>query len=472
MFLPTIEPVVLLGLIALVTVPTARGASVEPGASSVGHAGAVLWREVRIPEAFLAAARVKGHPLRYGGDLRLGDLTGDGRADLLVFRCDQASALKPCFLGAFGLNGRALWQVGAGGTQPLRPGPVAIHDIDGDGPSEVICFYQDPSIKADKKSLADVIVQIREGRTGKVKRQAAPPGLRQRKGWGPNWCHQRILVCNLRGRPAAQDFIVKLGDTIVAFDDGLSVLWTYQIRWNDYGRCSAYIPAVGDIDGDGRDEVNGGYFLLDSDGTPLWEKPLGPHMDSVAITEWDGGRMRAICSGGGHVMDERGRPVLALGPKLVPHGQEARVADVLPESPGPEMVIRYNGHTPDVMVVSNAGKIVRRFKLNSSPNETGMEAVYWNGLNAPALLYNGGLLFDGHGRVAVNPPGLPKPVGDPKMGWYHCIPADVCGDQRQEMVLYNPWTPSVYIYTPDPLDEVAYTRYRPGPRQYNVRLMD
>ena len=39
------------------------------------------------------------------------------------------------------------------------------------------------------------------------------------------------------------------------------MLWTYEIKWNEYGKCSAYIPAVGDIDGDGKDEVNGGYYL-------------------------------------------------------------------------------------------------------------------------------------------------------------------------------------------------------------------
>jgi len=471
---------IVLVILGALTVQTAWATSKTPGTprrekspgSQPGTSPALLWREVQVPETFLATARVKGQRLRYGGDIRLGDLTGNGQADLLVFRCDKASALKPCFLGAFDLSGRALWQVGSGGTQPLRPGPVAVHDIDGDGHSQVICFFQDPSIRAGKKSMADVVVQIRDGRTGKVKRQTAPPEIRQRAGWGPNWCHHRIFVCNLRGRPTPQDFIIKLGDTIVALDDALSVLWTYTIRWNDYGKCSAYIPSVGDIDGDGRDEVNGGYFLLDSDGRPIWEKRWGPHMDSVAITAWDDGRMRAICSGGGHVIDADGKAVLALGAKIVPHGQEVRVADFLPDLPGPEMIVRYNGHTPNVMVVSNAGEILRRFELNASPNETGMEVVYWNGPKAPALLHNGGLLFDGAGRQVVTPPGLHKPVGPAKMGWYHCIPADVCGDAREEMILYNPWAASVFIYTPAPLRQDAYAGYHPGPRQYNARLMD
>ncbi|MFV2070876.1 MAG: hypothetical protein ACC645_28250 [Pirellulales bacterium] len=30
----------------------------------------------------------------------------------------------------------------------------------------------------------------------------------------------------------------------------------------------------------------------------------------------------------------------------------------------------------------------------------------------------------------------------------------------------------LYIYTPGPVDESAYTGYTAGPRQYNPRLMD
>ena len=103
-------------------------------------------------------------------------------------------------------------------------------------------------------------------------------------------------------------------------DDELNVLWTHQTRWFEYANCPAYIPAVGDIDGDGRDELNAGYFVLDSDGTPLWERKLARNMDSVVIDEWDHGKSRAICSGGGYVVDAEGNAVLALGEELVPHG--------------------------------------------------------------------------------------------------------------------------------------------------------
>jgi hypothetical protein len=411
-----------------------------------------------------------GNPQTFGGDVRIGDLDGDKAVDFLVFR--NVDGTKPTFMGAFTMDGEVLWKVGEGGNQPIRPGPVAIHDIDGDGDSEVICFFHKPDVQSKPNQLKDVAVQIRAGPTGEVQRQASPPELTSRSGSGPNWVHQRILIANFRGSKTPRDFVVKLGDTILAFDEDLEVLWTYTTRWNEYGFCSAYIPAVGDIDGDGRDEVNGGYYLIGPDGTPKWEKQLGQHMDSVAITEWDDGHIRAICSGFGHVMDDKGNVILKLGEKLVPHGQEVRVADFLSELAGPEMIIRYNGHDTAAMLVSNDGQVRRKFNLNYSPNNTGMEAVYWNGPRDAALLHNGGRLFDAYGARLFALKELPEPVGPARMGWYHCIPANVCGDEREEVILYNPWDGRIYIYTPSPLTAQAFTGYRASARQYNARLMD
>ena len=171
-------------------------------------------------------------------------------------------------------------------------------------------------------------------------------------------------------------------------------------------------------------------------------------------------------------MDAQGKAVLALGTDVVPQGQEVRVARVTDAAPAPQMVIRHEGHSPAAILVANRGSIVRRITLNSTPNETGMEPVYWRGPDAAALLCNGGWLFDLSAEAVMQPPGLPVTRGDRRQGWHHCIPADVCGDDREEIVLYNPWSDAVYIYTPVPLDEKAFGGYRPGPRQYNPRLMD
>jgi hypothetical protein len=425
-----------------------------------------LWRRVEVP-----AALRQTQPRVFGGDLRIGDLTGDGKVDFLIHRSKDGT-VKPSFLGAFTLEGDILWSAGSGGGQPERPGPVTVYDFDGDGRDEVLCFFSETTDGVPPDSLSDVVIQLRDGRTGRILRQAKPPVFEAIRGSGPNWVHQRLLVANFRGTSRSADFAVKLGEHLLAFDDHLRPLWRYLIPWNEYSWCSAYIPAVGDLDGDNRDEVNGGYYLMDSDGSVIWQGQIGRNMDSVAISEWGGGRMRAIASGYGHVLDARGNVVLRLGEQEVPHGQEARVADFAHQWPGPEMVVRWNGHTPDVILVSNDGQIRRRFRLNSSPNETGMETVYWSGRNNEALLYNGGMLWRGTGEPYAKLPGLPRPAGPAKMGWYHAIPADLVGDEGEELVLYNPWDFSVYIYTGTARGDDARKPYRAGSRQYNARLMD
>ncbi|MFB6219279.1 MAG: hypothetical protein ABEH77_08945 [Halobacteriaceae archaeon] len=425
----------------------------------------LLWRRVAVPEPFVATATVEGEQRRFGGDVRVGDLTGDGVPDLLVFRSADGG-MKPCFFGAFTLSGDPLWRAGAGGDQPRRPGPVAVRDIDGDGAAEVVCLAAADPGAGSPTAMENAVLRVRDGPTGALRREAAPRALTERAGEGPNWVHHRLLLADLRG-DGRRDLVVKLGDTVVAFDADLRTLWSYEVPWTEYPRHAAYVPAVGDVDGDGRDEVFGGHYLLDSDGTPIREAYLADHADSVAVTEF-GGATRAVCSGGGHVLDGRGEVVVALGEQRVPHGQEVRVGDFRAGA-GREMAVRYRGHEPDVLVADESGEVRARFAVEETPNNTGMETLRWR--EERDLLYDGGALFSGAGeRVAGF--GLPEPAGPAKQGWYHCIPADVCGDGREEAVVYNPWDDAVYVFTPAPLDEAAYGGYDPGPRQYNPRLMD
>lgn len=439
--------------------------------SSVGKP--ILHKKITIPASLLSDG--------FGGDIRMGDLTGNGQVEFIVYRSEDvvngiSGGSKPVFMAAFNQAGEVLWKQGSGGLQPTRPGAVAIFDIDNDGENEIINFWKDKSISSAEESMANVVLQIRNAKTGAVEKETAPKALTTIKVIDKaGFPHMRILAANLRGKPTNQDFIIKVGHRVMAFDENLESLWTYNIPMDFISRPhhASYVPAVGDMNGDGKTEVNGGHFILNPDnGVPIWKAQIGQHNDVALIQEWDNGKIRAFASGYGHVLSMTGDILINLGNKIVPHGQELRVGDFLPDEPGLEMIIRYDGHKTKVITVNNAGEVKYTWKLNSSPNETGMEAVYWNGPDGTDLLYNGGELWNGDGSKHSDLPELPSPIGDTKMGWYHCIPADVTGDKREEVVLYNPWDKHIYIYTPFPLDESAFEGYNPGPRQYNVRLMD
>jgi len=324
-----------------------------------------------------------------------------------------------------------------------------------------------------------MVFQIRDGRTGKVVRERAIPeivSIRTRDAKLNDWPHIRILVANFRGLNRPRDLLLKAGDTYVAITDQLDVLWTYKYELEDASHKPPKFPAVGDMDGDRRDEIHGGYFLLSPDGVPFWTREQTRHMDSVAIDVWDSPNIRAISSGTPQVMGFRPEPILSLGDDIVPHGQEMKVADFIHSSKDVEMVIRNRGHNTHVIVVSNQGEILLETDLNEVPNNTGMESIHLYGPEEPALLSNGNLIWNLENQTSVTLAGLPDPNGMEvhRMAFYHAIPADLTGDGKEDLVLYDPTATSVFVYSIDDLQKTTSqeNRFIAGPRQYNPRLMD
>jgi len=119
--------------------------------SSVGKP--ILHKKITIPASLLSDG--------FGGDIRMGDLTGNGQVEFIVYRSEDvvngiSGGSKPVFMAAFNQAGEVLWKQGSGGLQPTRPGPVSIFDIDNDGENEIINFWKDKSISSAEDSMANV----------------------------------------------------------------------------------------------------------------------------------------------------------------------------------------------------------------------------------------------------------------------------------------------------------------------------
>jgi len=455
---------------------------------------------IRIPDALLSQATLHKNnqttTYRFGGDIRVGDLDNNGTMDFVLAKA--IGGIKTCYIGAFAWNGEVLWQWGDKQRtvsnldaqdhkytpeSPARPGPLLVIDIDGDKHTEVVAMVLNDNVtKTSKWDMKGTSFVILDGATGKIERRASPPELLKANAFGddgkrhePNYVHMRLLAADFRGLGTPRDFVIKIGNSVIACDDRLNVLWTYKNKFAKYGQHSSYIPAVGDVDNDGHDEVTGGQYLLDHDGKVLWEKMRAKHNDSVAILDFDGqpdnGKEIAM-SGFGQVVNAAGEVLVQLGEKVVPHGQELRCGPFCPDIPGIQMAIRYDGHQNKILMADRTGKVLNRFNVDHSHIEVGMETIYWHGVNQSALLYSPTALYDGHGRKVVTLPDIPHASKRGRMGWHHCIPADIDNSGREAIVLHDPYTDEVFVYGAKPLTKTPPVGYRHTTRQYNVRLMD
>ncbi len=257
-----------------------------------------------------------------GRNVRLGDLDGDGRLDMLfgqnVQRHPYDMAHISC-LTAVTLDGKVLWQSGKPNPRNgllTYDTPFQIHDIDGDGKSEVVL-------------AKDFKLQVLDGRTGKPLREiptpAALPGPRE------------VSYENVYGDSIA--FVNVLGDARrheILLKDRYRNFWVYnnklELLWKGEGQTGHY-PYPVDTDGDGRDEIAIGYALWDHDGRQLWsrDKELRDHADGMMIAN-----LSPDAKGGAALLRRRQR---RRGPHDRSAGEhsEARAAGARPE-PGRRQV--------------------------------------------------------------------------------------------------------------------------------------
>lgn len=399
------------------------------------HPRPVLWRKFSI-DGF-----------GVGRNLRFGDLDGDGATDVLVAQVrhhgpkDRNSEVQ-C-LTAMTFDGRRLWQVG-------EPDPwadhltndvaVQIHDLDGDGRSEVI-YAQ------------GLQIVVADGATGKTLRKtstpATPPGSKPPYNRFARILGDSLYFCDLQGKGRPSDLIIKdRYANLWAFDEQLKPLWDGQCNTGHY-------PYAQDVDDDGRDELMIGYTLFDDDGSPLWtlENQLKDHADGVALVKFLPERpWRLLCAASDEGMVFADAAGKVLRHHHIGHVQNPAIADFRPDLPGLESLsINFWGNQGIVHFYDATGEIYH----DAEPCQHGSMCLPINWTGKPGELFvlsadvREGGLFDAWCRRAVRFPA----DGHPEM----CNAVlDLTGDCREEIVVWDPHEIWVYTQSDNPLSGRLY----------------
>jgi rhamnogalacturonan endolyase len=259
------------------------------------------------------------------GDASVADLDGDGQYEI-VLKWDPSNArdnaqdgyTASVLLDAYELDGKQLWRIDLG--RNIRAGAhytqFMVYDLDGDGKAEVACKTADGTIDGKGKIIGDSkaewvndrgkivngpeFLTIFNGETGEaLKTVDYVPGRGDQCKWGNNECNgnrvDRFLACIAYLDGARPSLVMCRGYygrlTICAWDwrnGDLTQRWFFDSDNGhpEYMGQGNHNLSVGDIDGDGRDEIVYGSSAYDDNAEPIYATGMG-HGDAMHLSDLD-----------------------------------------------------------------------------------------------------------------------------------------------------------------------------------------
>ncbi|WP_051251469.1 fibronectin type III domain-containing protein [Paenibacillus harenae] len=269
-----------------------------------------------------------GQPYSYSaGDASVGDLDGDGEYEIVLLWSPSNSKDNShsgytgiVYMDAYKMDGTRLWRINLGPN--IRAGAhytqFMVYDLDGDGRAEVTFKTADGTVDGKGAVIGDASADYRnsggyvllgseyltvfDGLTGGALDTVPYDPPRGDVGaWGDAYGNRvdRFLagVAYLDGEHPSlifsRGYYTRTVIAAYSFSEGkLTHQWRFDTNDEGYGAYAGqgnHNLSVGDVDGDGKDEITFGAMAIDDDGKPLYNTGLG-HGDAMHLGDLDPAR--------------------------------------------------------------------------------------------------------------------------------------------------------------------------------------